>query len=304
MPGSGRVRLAFAGDVHFQGSSAKALGGDIGSAGRILRRADLAVVNLETAITTRGRAEPKQYTFRAPASGLRALRRSGVDVVTVANNHGMDYGRIGLDDTLKAGKRSGVPMIGAGRNIDEAFTPYRRTIHGVRLAVFGATDVLDSFAVNSWKATGETSGLASSKDPERLLKAVREAARTDVVVVVLHWGVERQSCPTARQRELADLLTDAGASVVVGSHAHVLEPAVHRGRTAVHYGLGNFVFYANGGPGARTGVYGVVVDRRGVVGTSWHPARIHGGRPQLLSGRVADTARREQKDLTVRCGVD
>ncbi|MCD5352748.1 hypothetical protein [Kineosporia mesophila] len=90
---------------------------------------------------------------------------------------------------------------------------------------------------------------------------------------------------------------------MVGSHAHVLEPSVQRGRTAVHYGLGNFVFYADGGAGAQTGVYGVVVDRRGVVETSWRPARINGGRPQLLSGRVADAAGREQRALAVHCGL-
>ncbi|GAB6900740.1 hypothetical protein JCM9957A_38300 [Kineosporia succinea] len=299
----GRVRLAFAGDVHFQGASASALGGDIGSAGKILSKADLAVVNLETAITSGGTAEPKQYTFRSPSSGLTALRRNGVDVVTVANNHGMDYGRTGLEDTLKAGKRSGMPMIGAGLNADQAFTPYRRTIHGVRLSVFGATDVLDSFATSSWPATTSRPGLASSKDPARLLRAVREASLTDVVVVVLHWGVERQSCPSARQRELAASLTSAGASVVVGSHAHVLEPAVRSGRTAVHYGLGNFVFYARGGAGAETGVYNVVVDRGGVVSTSWVPARINGGRPELLRGSVAEAAVAAQKALTSRCGV-
>ena len=284
-PKNGRVRLSFGGDVHFAGSSASALGGDIGSASKPLKKADLAIVNLETAITDGGVPAPKEYTFRAPAKALKALKRAGVDVVTVANNHGMDYGQEGLADTLAAGEKAGLPMIGIGRNETEAFAPYRTTVNGVRISVIGATDVLDNFAITTWTATDSQPGLASAKVPGRLAEAVRSAAaESDVVVVVLHWGVEMESCPTPRQRELAAELTEAGAQVVVGSHAHVLEPHVEQGGTAVHYGLGNFVVYATRAESVRSDVNDVVVDKSGVVKTRWHPAQIRGGGPELLSG--------------------
>ncbi|MBT0770611.1 CapA family protein [Kineosporia sp. J2-2] len=305
-PKSGRVRIAFGGDVHFEGSSAGALDGDLGTAFGQLKSADLAIVNLETAITDRGTPGPKQYTFRAPAKALDVLKNSGVDVVTLANNHGMDYGQVGLLDTLAAGKSTGLPIIGAGKNLRAAFTPFTRTVKGVRIAVFGATDVLDSFAIGTWPATATRPGLASSKDQyeELLLDAVREAAAdSDVVVVDLHWGTEQQACPSDRQQELAHALTEAGAQVVVGSHAHVLEPHVREGNTTIHYGLGNFVFYAHSAPGTDTGVYNVVVDKDGVVRTTWLPGRISGGRPQLLSGSAAKAASAQEDALASECGI-
>lgn len=303
-PESGEVRIAFGGDVHFAGSSAAALGGDLGTAFKPLKKADLAVVNLETAITEAGVPEPKEYTFRAPAQALDVLKKAGVDVVTVANNHGMDYGPEGLADTLEAGRRAKLPMIGIGENATQAFEPFRRTVNGVDIAVIGATDVLDNFALTTWTATDDQPGLASAKVPGLLVNAVREAAETsDVVVVVLHWGVEMESCPTARQQELAAELKEAGAQVIVGSHAHVLEPHVQQGNTAIHYGMGNFVFYASRAESVRSGVYDVVVNQDGVVRTKWRPAQIRSGRPQLLTGSEAKAANKMEDALARQCGV-
>lgn len=277
--------LAFAGDVHFEGSAAAGLGGELGSAFEVLADADAAVVNLETAITVAGDPQPKQYTFRAPPQALAALRAAGVDAVSLANNHGMDFGVSGLHDTLAAEESSGLPILGAGTDEDEAFEPWRTTLQGIDVSVLAATDVLDSSAIATWTAGPGVPGLASAKDPARLLAAVEaERERADVVVVFLHWGVERQTCPTARQQELARLLADAGVDVLVGSHAHVLQPQDMLGSTSVHFGLGNFLWYARGGPSARTGVATVTVSRDGVVDTGWHPATIVAGRPQLAEG--------------------
>lgn len=281
--------LAFGGDVHFEGSSEAAITDGFGTAFDVLEAADVAVVNLETAITTGGQAAPKQFTFRAPPEALDALQAAGIEAVSLANNHGMDYGQEGLRDTLEAETASGLPIIGAGHDVDEAFAPWRTTVEGIDISVLAATDVLDSFAIDAWPATDDRPGLASSKDPARLVKAVEaEAASADIVAVMLHWGVEREVCPTARQRELADLLSAAGADVLVGSHAHVVQPDATVGNTYVHHGLGNFVWYARGGPGSQSGVAAVTVNRDGVVDSQWHPATISSGRPQLLEGADRD----------------
>jgi poly-gamma-glutamate synthesis protein (capsule biosynthesis protein) len=300
-PGGPAV-LAFAGDVHFEGSSRAALSGRVGSAFGVLRDADLAMVNLETAITDRGTPQPKQFTFRAPAAAVGVLKQAGVDVVSVANNHGMDFGRVGLADTLAAAKATGLPLLGAGEDDQAAWTPLRRVVKGVKVSIVAATDVLDDFAQTAWVAGPGVSGLASAKDTRRLVETVRaERAQADVVVVFLHWGQERIVCPTARQTQLARLLADAGATVVVGSHAHVVQPRATVGRTLVDYGMGNFQFYAGGGPGAESGVLTVTVDRTGVRGSEWHPAAIVGGVPMLLTGpRAASRAAAEQSRFA-RC---
>jgi poly-gamma-glutamate synthesis protein (capsule biosynthesis protein) len=251
----------------------------------VLRRADVAMVNLETAVTERGTPAPKAFTFRAPASVFSGLQAGGVDVVNVANNHGMDYGATGLRDTLAAGKRAGMPVVGAGWNAAQAYAPHRVTVNGQRIAIIGATQVLDDHLVSEWTAGPGKLGLASAKDEPRLLREVRQARKTsDTVVVFLHWGLELATCPTGVQTSLARALVRAGADVVVGSHAHVLLGAGRMNEALVAYGLGNFVFYAFREITSQTGVLEVTVTGRRIDGYRWVPARISGGIPYPLTG--------------------
>ena len=303
----GTAVLAFAGDVHFEGTSASTT--DLGDAFGVLAGADLAVVNLETAVTTGGTKVDKQFAFRAPPAAMTALRDAGVDAVSLANNHGMDYGASGLRDTLAAGREVGLPVLGAGDDVDAAFTPLRAEPGGVPVSVIAATDVIDSSVETAWTATATTAGLASAKDSDRLLADVRgEAAHGRVVVVFLHWGTERVQCPTQRQRQLAADLAEAGAAVVVGSHAHVLEPTDTVDGAFVAYGLGNFHFYAKPGNtlGTQTGVMTVEVGRGGVVGSEWHPATIRDGKPELLTAEQVEGSSRgsgELAELGERCAA-
>ena len=297
-PGEARgaaVTLAFGGDVHFEGVIRSRLVSDprttFGPIASVLRRADLAMVNLETAITTGGTPQSKSFTFRAPASAFQALKGAGVDVATMANNHGMDFGLVGLRDSLAAAKHADFPLVGIGRDADEAFRPYRVTIKGQRIAIIGATQVLDSNLAAAWTAGDGKPGLASAYQVDRLLRAVRSARRVaDTVIVDLHWGRELERCPIERQRALAPKLVEAGADVVVGSHAHVLLGGGYLGPAYVDYGLGNFVFYARGGETARSGVLLLTVRGRAVTKASWTPAVISGGIPVPLVGSGADEA--------------
>jgi len=282
------VTIAFGGDVHFAGSSARALSGGLGPVTDLLSRADLSMVNLETAVTTAGTPVSKQFTFRAPPQAFATLKTSGVDVATMANNHGMDYGVQGLRDSLRASAAAGFPVIGIGLDADQAFAAYRTRIKGQRIAVIGATQVLDSNLATAWTAGSGKPGLASAKDERRLLQAVRQArSNSDTVVVYLHWGQERKTCPLQRQRDLAGRLVDAGADVIVGSHAHVLLGGGYLYGAFIDYGLGNFVFYANGGPGAQSGVLTLTLRGRAVTEHAWTPARISRGLPAPLAGRAA-----------------
>jgi hypothetical protein len=290
------VTFAFAGDIHFEGAIRSKLAADPGGMfapiAPVLSSADLAVVNLESAITEQNTPIPKEYNFKSPPAALLALQAAGVDVVNQANNHSIDFGQPGLADTLAAKATSPVPVIGVGANAAEAYAPFRTEVKGQRIAVFGATDVMGEEHVASWTATDTQAGIASTKyESEARMVASIQAVRpeVDTVVVFLHWGVERVGCATDRQKALARTLVDAGADIVVGSHAHVLEGAGRLGTAFIGYGLGNFVFYNEAGENGRTGVLIVTITGRDTDSYQWVPARIRGGIPTPVpAGPEAD----------------
>jgi hypothetical protein len=289
------VTIAFGGDVHFEGAIASRLAANpattFGPIAGVLRRADLAVVNLETAVTERGTPAPKDFTFRAPPAALTALKEAGVDVATMANNHGLDFGPVGLRDSLTAARSAKFPVVGVGNNAGEAYRAWRTTVKGQRIAVIGATQVLDSNLAAAWTAGDSKAGMASAYQEERLMAAVRAARQeADTVIVDLHWGRELAKCPIDRQRALAPKLVAAGADVVVGSHAHVLLGGGYLRGAYVHYGLGNFVFYSRGGVTAQSGVLLLTLRGRAVTGSRWVPAVISGGIPVPLQGAPATRA--------------
>ena len=298
--GSGQpVTFAFGGDVHFEGGLRSKLANDpatvLAPIAPVLAAADVAVVNLETAITERGTPQDKEYKFRTPPTALTALGAAGVDAVSMANNHGLDYGPEGLLDSLAAKAASPAPVvIGIGANATEAFAPFRIEVKGQRIAVFTATDVLDGNLLDAWTATDTQGGLASAKPAsvDRLFAGVFAArADSDTVVVMLHWGNEDDMCPDEAQRSLAQRLVDTGADIVVGSHAHRQQGAGRLGTAFVGYGLGNFIFYNESGPAGVSGVLQVTATGRDVDAYSWAPAMITGGVPEPIpAGPDADKA--------------
>ena len=286
------LTLAFAGDVHFAGRVESRLTTSptdvLGPIGAVLASADIAMVNLESAVTERGTPEPKQFHFRAPATALTALRAEGVDVVSMANNHGVDYGRTGLEDTLAAIRDTGVPVIGIGADAAQAYSPHVVTVRDTRVALLAASQVPDR-TLAAWTASANEPGIASAYEVDRLEGAVRAArTRADVVVVYLHWGDEGESCPTAVQRSVAGRLAAAGADAVVGTHAHLLLGGGWDDRTYVAYGLGNFLWWRDNAYSNDTGVLTLRVRANRVVGATLSPARIDSaGVPQPVAGEAA-----------------
>jgi poly-gamma-glutamate synthesis protein (capsule biosynthesis protein) len=274
--GPAQVTMAFAGDVHFAGRTAgrAGLGADVlGPIGRRLAAADIGMVNLESAITERGTEEPKQFHFRAPPAALDSLRRSGVDVVTMANNHAVDYGPVGLSDTLAAIASHRLPVVGVGADAAHAYAPWYSTVRGVRVAIIAASQIHDR-TMAAWTAGPTSPGIASATS-ERLVASVRAARqRATVVVVYLHWGTEGRDCPNAEQRQVAGQLADAGADAVVGTHAHLLLGGGWLGSTYVDYGLGNFLWWLDDAYSNDTGVLTLTFRDRQVVRSDFAPAEI------------------------------
>jgi Bacterial capsule synthesis protein PGA_cap len=299
--GNGKpVTMAFGGDVNFPSGSALAdrLADDPGTAlgtgvPALLSGVNLSMVNLETAITdgTCPDPQPKSFDFFAPASAITALQSAGVTLVTEANNHGEDCGAPGLQMALAARTQSKYTVLGIGQNAAEAFTPYQTVIDGEHIGIIAATQVIDDDLQVGWTATATQPGLASAYDVSDLVAAV-EAARQvdDTVVVFLHWGVELDACPDPMQEPLANVLVQAGADIVVGSHAHVLLGGGYLGSAYVDYGLGNFAFYNTPAPTNESGSLVITATGRHVDSATWRPALIEGDLPVPLSGAAAATA--------------
>lgn len=290
---SPEVTLAFGGDVHFTGRTARLLrepAKAFGDAIPLLSNADLTIVNLETAVTTRGKPEPKQYHFRAPTSTYAALRGAGIDAVSLANNHALDYGQTGLLDTLDSAKREAYPVFGAGRNATEAHRPWTTEVRGVRVAVLGFSQIRT--LASTWAARDDRPGIAMAWDVPRATAAVAAARRdADLVIVYNHWGQEGNECPTADQKRFAGKLAAAGADIIVGTHAHTLQGDGWLAGTYVAYGLGNFLWYGDSAS-TQTGVLRLAVRGRQVVRNEFVPAIVSGtGQPEPLTGAAAKRQR-------------
>jgi poly-gamma-glutamate synthesis protein (capsule biosynthesis protein) len=302
--GSGKpLTIAFGGDVNFEDGLAGALETEptelLAEVQPLWAGADLVMVNLETAITEGGTPADKKFVFRAPPGAFTALESNGVGVVTMANNHGLDYGVEGLTESLAAARSSGpagFPLVGVGNNETEAYDAARFVVRGQRISVLGATQVLDGNLIASWTAGIDRPGLANAKDPVSIASAVqRERELADVVVVYVHWGVELEPCPSSAQRTLATQLAEAGADVVVGGHAHVPQGAGMQGSTFVGFGLGNLLFASAGAATADSGVLLVTMTGRRVDGWQWEPVRLRNGRPAPAAD--PETARAELDEL-------
>lgn len=234
--------------------------GALGELRGTLGNADLSMVNLETAITERGTPIGKEFHFRAPASALDTVAGAGIDVVTMANNHGVDFGVVGLRDTLAAKRTSPIPIVGVGTDATEAYTPAEFIVGGVSIAVFGVDQVFD-LTLARYSASVDSGGVASSSPVTRIAREVRAASREhDLVVVYLHWGFDYQECPDRYSVQTAAALERAGADVIVGSHSHRVDGSGWLGRAYVDYGLGNFVWWRSREPDSRSGVLTLTID--------------------------------------------
>ena len=266
-----------------------------------LGSSDLSVVNVEMAISDRGTPHNKRFVFRAPPSAARRIAAGGVRVANLANNHAMDYGGEALADTIDLLEGAGVVTVGAGRNIDEAYR-YRilATDGGVSVAFVGASLIVPS----NFPAGSSTPGVASAHPPAlaRVLDTVRAAGvAADAVVVMVHWGVERDPCPNDAQRLLAQRLFDAGADAVIGHHPHVLQPVVHDGDRLVAFSLGNFIWEPRQNMGGETGVLQVDFEGDRVVGWTLHPHLLDGDGVPVAAG-AGPRVERIRDILSGNCG--
>ena len=244
---SKELLLAFGGDVLLSdGLNAVYDKGGIASVydSRVLEKllaADILMINQEFPFSTRGTAmEDKQYTFRADPRYVQILKDMGVDIVTLANNHTLDFGSDALLDTLSTLEEAGLPYVGAGENLERAARMISIEKGGRKIGFLGASRVIP---VTGWYAGKDRPGLFATYDPAQMLEQIAQAKETcDYVVAYVHWGVEYADTPEEYQRQMAQKYIDAGADLVVGSHPHVLQGIEFYKGKPILYSLGNFLF--------------------------------------------------------------
>jgi poly-gamma-glutamate capsule biosynthesis protein CapA/YwtB (metallophosphatase superfamily) len=205
---------------------------------------DITIANLESPIAHSGSEyTEKRFRFRAEPGVAAALKRSGINLVTLANNHSMDFGGAALNETMAHLGSAGIAWIGAGVNLDEARKMALYTIKGKKIAFLGysLTQPTEFFAGRD--RPGTTPGFEKIF-VEDISRARQQA---DYVIVSFHWGTEGKSAVQPYQRVAAHKAIDAGADVIIGHHPHVLR-GIERYKTGiVFYSLGNFTFASKSG---------------------------------------------------------
>lgn len=206
-----------------------------------VRDADLTVINEEFPFSSRGTQAPdKQFTFRTDPAYVRAFREMGVDMVTLANNHVLDYGEEALTDTMNSLDEAGILYAGAGCDKERAAQVQIVEKRGIKIGMLAASRVIP---VPSWNVQNREPGVFCTYDPALLLEAIGKAKKEcDYLLVYVHWGIERSTEPEDYQKTMARQYIDAGADAVIGSHPHVLQGIEFYEGKPICYSLGNFIF--------------------------------------------------------------
>jgi poly-gamma-glutamate synthesis protein (capsule biosynthesis protein) len=203
--------------------------------------ADLFVANLECCVSDRGAPWPdprKPFFFRAPPLAAELLAEIGVDCVTLANNHALDYGPDALLDTLEHLRAAGIAWAGAGPDRASARAPRTLTARGLRLGVLAASDHPSDFAAEEDRPGIAYAGFRDDPGGGWVADAVAAARpEVDALLVSPHWGPNMTTSPPDYVRRAARALLDAGATLVAGHSAHV----AHGAAPGVLYDLGDFV---------------------------------------------------------------
>ena len=201
------------------------------------KNADIFFANLEGPVTTKGIDMQNLYSFRMNPSVLPVLKSAGVDVVSFANNHVGDWERVGFTDSLINLIQHKIPYAGAGINRADAEKPKIINRYGIRFGFLGFTDVGPEWL----EATKDSAGILLAND-KRYAEIIGNAKKdVDVLIVSMHAGNEYEK-ETLRQKRLAHTAIDAGASLFIGHHAHVIQGVKKYKDGLIAYGLGNFIF--------------------------------------------------------------
>lgn len=271
--------LVFAGDVMLDGPAAanydaKGITGVVSDDLLAeLTGADIFMANHEFAMSSRGTAmEDKEYTYRCDPGYVKILQELGVDIVSLANNHTLDFGKEALSDTFTTLDRAGILYGGAGETKERAEEIQVIEKNGMKFGFVAGSRVIP---VTDWNVENSQPGLFTVYDYSRLVEVVAEAEKEcDFVTVYLHWGVERVEYPEEYEREMAKACIAAGADLIVGGHSHCLQGVEFIDGVPVFYALGDFIFVREA---SRSALVEVTVDSGGNASYRFLPTYTTGG---------------------------
>lgn len=265
-----------------------------------MRNADICMVNNEFQFSTRGTPmEDKQFTFRTDPEHVQMLLDMGVDIVSLANNHTIDFGTEALQDTFTTLDDAGILYAGAGNSKERAEELQIIEVNGLKFGFLAATRVIP---VSQWNVEYRQPGLFATYDDTRLVECIEEArAECDFLTVYVHWGVEREAYPQDYQTAIAKNCFEAGADLVIGAHPHVLQGIEFIDGKPVFYSLGNYIFAQTI---ARTALVKVEVQANGEATYSLIPAYAEDGQTKLFEGETGVELYDYMNEISPRAFID
>ncbi len=234
----------------------------------LLKKNDLNIANLETTLTHSQKIVPKVFNFKSDPEHVQVLKEGAIDVVNLANNHSLDFGEEGLQETLTMLDSAKINYVGAGIDLKEAQKPVIITKNGIKIGILGATD-----NEPTWQASKNKPGINYiSIDPsnvqfQQFLQAITTLKKNvDVVIISLHWGPNMREQPSQKFIEAAHEFIDAGADILHGHSAHIFQGIEIYKNKLIMYDTGDFIDDYMVDPilrNDRSFLFNVTIDKKG-----------------------------------------
>jgi poly-gamma-glutamate capsule biosynthesis protein CapA/YwtB (metallophosphatase superfamily) len=301
------IKVIAVGDIMLDGTARPVLGENgydypFAQVKRYFAGAQVVFGNLEGPLTERGAPEQdKSYVFRSPPQKVsRALKDAGFNVVSLANNHTLDYGAEGLEQTIEALDAVGIAHAGAGATLSQARQPVIVQAGGKRIAILAYSLTLpETFYAQTNKA-----GTAFGHEAYVRQDIAAARRQADIVLVSFHWGQEGKTALREYQVQLGHAAIDAGAAAVIGHHPHILQAVEHYKDGVILYSLGNFTFGSYSKDAKVSAVAELTFDGNRVQSLRLRPINVDNFQvvfqPQILDGPAADRVVAELSDLSAQ----
>jgi len=268
----------------------------------LFQSCDIAFANLESPISTLGKPmERKEVLFRAAPRAVFGLLSANIGVVSLANNHALDYGEDALFETMDILAKNRIAYVGAGANEKAAHRAANLVINNTKISFL-------AYSANFYltvEATENKAGVAVMRKKQLKADIKKTKEWADIIVISFHWGWEYANHPTDKDKEIAHLAIDTGADLVIGHHPHVIQGVETYNGGLICYSLGNFIFDQSNEVTHRGLILRCEFNKYGIKEAELLPVHIDPKefRPKLASNELRKSILREVKKLSANLGT-